>query len=334
MADTQKTRPCWVGLDTSNYTTSAAACVMDTDGQITVIANCKAPLPVAEGARGLRQSDAVFAHTRNLPGVIRELRGILEEGNYRVVAVGCSATPRDAADSYMPCFLTGVAAAEALAAGGGVEVHRFSHQSGHIMAALYSSGALAEGTLLRDDFLAFHVSGGTTEAVVAHPREGGFDVELVGYGADLHAGQVIDRVGVMMGVEFPCGRVMEQLAEENHDPLPQVKTCVREGVCHLSGLENQAAALWKKTGNAPLVSAYVLTTIGKTLRKMTDQLQDARVARGEPLLPVVYAGGVMSNKFIRPLLTKGAKWKVYFSEPAFSADNAAGPAVLCALQTK
>ena len=334
MADPQNTRPCWVGLDTSNYTTSAAACIVAEDGQITVIANCKAPLPVAEGARGLRQSDAVFAHTRNLPGVMRELRGILEEGNYRVAAVGCSATPRDAADSYMPCFLTGIAAAEAFAAGCGAEVHTFSHQSGHIMAALYSSGALAEGTLLHDDFLAFHVSGGTTEAVVAHPREGGFDVELVGYGADLHAGQVIDRVGVMMGVEFPCGRVMEQLAAENQTPLPQVKTCVREGVCHLSGLENQAAALWKKTGDAPLVSAYVLTTIGKTLRKMTDQIQDARAQRGEPLLPVVYAGGVMSNKFIRPLLTKGAGWKVYFSEPAFSADNAAGTSILCALQTK
>ncbi len=341
MTDKQNTYPCWVGFDTSNYTTSAAACTVSEDGRITVLANCKAPLPVAEGARGLRQSDAVFAHTKNLPSVIRELRGILEAGNSRVAAVGVSATPRDAADSYMPCFLTGIAAAEAFAAGsaaagsaaagGGVEVQRFSHQSGHIMAALYSSGALSEGKLLTDDFLAFHVSGGTTEAVVAHPREGGFDVEIVGYGADLHAGQVIDRVGVMMGLDFPCGHALEELAVQNTKPLPQIKTCVRDGVCHLSGLENQAADLWKKTGNAPLVAAYTLTTIGKSLRKMTDQLQGQRTANGETVLPVVYAGGVMSNKFIRPILTKGAGWRVYFSEPAFSADNAAGTAILCAM---
>ena len=330
MSDKPNSRPCFVGFDTSNYTTSAAACAVDEQGRMTVIANCKAPLPVSEGARGLRQSDAVFSHTRNLPAVIRELRGILEEGNYTVSAVGVSATPRDAADSYMPCFLTGMVAAEAFAAGCGREVFRFSHQSGHIMAALYSSGALAEGKLLRDDFLAFHVSGGTTEAVVAHPRGGGFDVELAGYGADLHAGQVIDRAGVMMGLDFPCGRAMEELADGNTRTLPQIKTCVREGVCNLSGLENQAAALWKRMGDAPLVSAFVLTTIGKTLRKMTDQLQAARVERGEPRLPVVYAGGVMSNKFIRPILTKGAGWRVYFSEPAYSADNAAGTAILCA----
>ncbi len=325
---------CWVGFDTSNYTTSAAACTVSEDGQITVIANRKAPLPVAEGARGLRQSDAVFSHTRNLPAVIRELRSILEAGNYRVAAVGVSATPRDAADSYMPCFLTGIAAAEAFAAGCGAEVHRFSHQSGHIMAALYSSGALAEGKLLTDDFLAFHVSGGTTEAVVAHPKEGGFDVEIAGYGADLHAGQVIDRVGVMMGLDFPCGRALEELAVLNTEPLPQIKTSVRDGVCHLSGLENQAADLWRRTGNRPLVAAYTLTTIGKALRRMTDQLQAMRAERGEPLLPVVYAGGVMSNKFIRPILTKGAGWRVYFSEPAYSADNAAGVSILCALATK
>ena len=334
MSDNQNTRLCWVGIDTSNYTTSAAACTTDESGEITVIANCKAPLPVAEGARGLRQSDAVFAHVKNLPAVVRDLRSILEEGNCQIAAVGVSATPRDAADSYMPCFLTGIIAAESLAAGSGTEVRRFSHQSGHIMAALYSSGALSEGKLLTDDFLAFHVSGGTTEAVVAHPREGGFDVEIKGYGADLHAGQVIDRVGVMMGLDFPCGKALEELAVQNTKPLPQIKTSVKEGICHLSGLENQAAALWKQTADPALVAAYTLTTIGKSLRKMTDQLQAKRAETGEKPLPVVYAGGVMSNKFIRPILTGGAGWKVYFSEPAFSADNAAGTAILTALASR
>ncbi len=337
MRPTDATPLAWVGLDTSNYTTSAAACTKDAEGRITVIANCKAPLPVAMGARGLRQSDAVFAHTRHLPGVLGELRAILDTGDYRIAAVGVSATPRDAEGSYMPCFLTGIAAAEALAVGAEVAVHRFSHQSGHIMAALYSSGALAEGTLLRTPFLAFHVSGGTTEAVVATPRLTdaeactGFSVEPVGGGADLHAGQVIDRVGVMMGLSFPCGRAMEALAVTNEKKLPPIKICVRDGVCHLSGLENQAAALWKKTGDAPLVSAFVLACIGKSLRRMTDQLQEKRTAEGKETLPVVYAGGVMSNRFMRPLLCDGVSWPVYFAEPAFSADNAAGVAVMCAL---
>ena len=138
----------------------------------------------------------------------------------------------------------------------------------------------------------------------------------------------------MMGLDFPCGKALEELAVKNTQPLPQIKTSVKDGICHLSGLENQAAALWKQTEDPALVAAYTLTTIGKSLRKMTDQLQAKRSEQGEKPLPVVYAGGVMSNKFIRPILTKGAGWRVYFSEPAFSADNAAGTAILCALRAQ
>lgn len=319
---------CYVGFDTSNYTTSAAITVMDEAGHPQVVANVKIPLPVSEGARGLRQSDAVFAHVKNLPDVIRQLREVIRERELCVAAVGYSATPRDAEGSYMPCFLSGRVAAEAFSAGADVPIYAFSHQSGHIMAALYSSGALFEEGFHAKPFLAFHVSGGTTEAVISTPRDGGFDVNLVGYGADLHAGQVIDRTGVMMGLSFPCGRAMETLATEymKNGSVKGLKVCVRDGICHLSGLENQAADLWRKTSDAGHVSAYVLSFIGKTLRCMTDQIQE----KFEVPLPVVYGGGVMSNKLIRPMLTKKAPWKCYFAEPAFSADNAAGVSILCA----
>lgn len=327
-------KPCFVGFDTSNYTTSAAVCTRDESGRLTVVANLKAPLPVAEGARGLRQSDAVFAHIKNLPAVTEQLREVLKEGNYRPVAVGYSATPRDAEGSYMPCFLTGEVAAKAFAAGTDIPVYPFSHQSGHITAALYSSGALFEEGFTSKPFMAFHVSGGTTEAVVAHPRPGGFDVELIGGGADLHAGQVIDRVGVLMGLDFPCGRAMEELAAaylqaQGMDRVKGLSVCVKDGVCHLSGVENQAQKLWKDTADCGAVSAFVLSFIGKTLRRMTDQLQE-KVFDPYGHLPVVYAGGVMSNQLIRPMLSEKTKWKTYFSEPVYSADNAAGVSILCA----
>ncbi len=329
--------PCFVGVDTSNYTTSVAVAVPDGEshGGVTVVANLKYPLPVKAGERGLRQSDAVFAHVKNLPLAMADLHGVLTEGGYRVAGIGYSATPRDAEGSYMPCFLTGEVAATALATGASgsgdlLPLYAFSHQSGHIMAALYSSGALIDHAILDKPFMAFHVSGGTTEAVVAHPRTGGFDVELIGGGADLHAGQVIDRVGVMMGLPFPCGREMETLAADHlacHDPIKGLKVSVADGVCHLSGLENMAADLWKRTGDKGAVSAFVLSFIGKTLRRMTEQLQE-KVHDIHGYLPVVYAGGVMSNKLIRPLLSEKTRWKTYFADPAYSADNAAGIAIL------
>ena len=91
--------PCYVGIDTSNYTTSAAVCTKD--GQI--VSNLKLPLLVKEGEVGLRQSDAIFAHVKNLPVIMEMLSEELE--GYEPLAVGVSEKPRDAHDAYMPCFL-------------------------------------------------------------------------------------------------------------------------------------------------------------------------------------------------------------------------------------
>ena len=110
----------------------------------------------------------------------------------------------------MPCFLTGVAAAEAFCAGCAAPLYKFSHQQGHIMAAYSTSGAATE---VKDEFLAFHVSGGTTEILKVKLNATDLDVRLVGGTSDLNAGQAIDRIGVRLGYAFPCGPAMEKAAE-------------------------------------------------------------------------------------------------------------------------
>lgn len=304
----------FLGIDTSNYTTSAA--LVDADGR--VVANCKRPLPVAEGARGLRQSDAVFAHVKNLPSLMEEIREFL--GGNLPVAIGVSEAPRRAEGSYMPCFLSGVAAAEAASAVAGVPLYRFSHQCGHLAAALLSSDRLS---LLQRPFGAFHVSGGTTEVLhVSSFSSRGFSVELMGGTADLNAGQLVDRVGVMLGLSFPAGPALERLAAECSKRIPRPHISVRGLTANLSGLENQAERMWRETGDGALVAAYTLDCIAETLAALTKALLDKC---GD--LPIVYAGGVMCNKRIRARLSPLGD--TAFAEPALSADNAAGIALLC-----
>ena len=307
-------KPCIVGIDTSNYTTSVAVC----DGNGRVIANLKRPLRVGVGERGLRQSDAVFEHVRNIPSLMTELGEVLSE--YEPIAIGVSVTPRDAEGSYMPCFLSGKSAAFSFAAGRSIPVYEFSHQSGHIMAALYSADRL--DLLEGGRFLAFHVSGGTTEAVIARPVQNGFSVELVGKTADVSCGQAIDRVGVSMGLNFPCGRELEALAKTYTGKIYKHRTCVRDGVCSLSGVENIAARIYAKSGDRQAVAAFVFDFLCETLR---DMCRDALSKHGD--MPVVFAGGVMSNTLMRERLSKGVD--AYFCEAEFSADNAAGIALLC-----
>ncbi|MBR3686374.1 MAG: peptidase M22 [Clostridia bacterium] len=308
-----------LGIDTSNYTTSAALCTLEGD----VVLNLKKLLPVAEGERGLRQSDALFAHTKNLPVIMDGVREFLDR-NYpdrEIVAVGYSKTPRDVEGSYMPCFLSGVAIASAVSATIGCQSYAFSHQSGHIMAALYSAGRL---DLIENGerFAAFHVSGGTTEILLVTPKADGFEVELVGGTADINAGQAIDRAGVMMGLGFPCGREMESLIADRDIPPVKTRISVRGLECNLSGLENLSRSLYEKTGDKAAVSAFCFDFVADTLCKLTENLREAY---GN--IPIIYAGGVMSNKRIGARLAEFEN--TYFSAPEFSSDNAAGIALLC-----
>ena len=302
----------YLGIDTSNYTTSAALYNSQT-GEIT---QQKKLLPVREGQLGLRQSDAVFHHTAQLHTLFEELvRGV---DTKQIAAVGVSSRPRPVSGSYMPCFTVGQNTAKILSAALKIPLCEFSHQEGHISAVLYSA---KKTELFIRDFLAFHVSGGTTEAVLAKGLGSGFELELVAQTLDLNAGQALDRVGLMLGLKFPCGPQLEQLALKNTEKLsarPTIKGCD----CCLSGVENQCKKLISQGKSPEYVSAYCLEFIRKTLEKMTDALLEKH---GE--LPLVYAGGVMSNSIIKNSFKE--KYNAAFAEPVFSSDNAAGIAYLC-----
>lgn len=301
-----------IGIDTSNYTTSVA--LVYTDGEL--IANIKRPLPVAKGECGLRQSDALFNHIKNLPLVMQEAEKYLL--GRRPSAVGVSVTPRNVEGSYMPVFLAGQAAAQSIASALSIPIYSFSHQCGHIMAALYSSGRL---DLVGKHFAAFHVSGGTTELVRVSADNSGFKTELVGGTLDLNAGQVIDRIGVRLGLPFPAGPEMERLALGYQGRLPKKKISGDGLHVNLSGLENMADKLFKETNDAAYVAAMVFDYIARALGTMANAYIDTYGAA-----PIVFAGGVMSNSIIKRSLSE--QFDAYFAQPALSSDNAVGIALL------
>ncbi len=304
----------FLGIDTSNYTTSAALYSPERG-----MLQQKKLLPVKAGECGLRQSDAVFHHTKQLPAM---LEALLRDNSQPIDAVGVSFRPRDYEDSYMPCFTVGSGTARSLAAAMKIPLYGFSHQSGHIAAAVYSAGCYS---LLSKEFIAFHVSGGTTEAVVVKPdREKIFSVEIVGETLDLNAGQLIDRIGVMMGLSFPCGKELEQLAA-SFGKLPKAKATLKGTDCCLSGIENVCRRAYEKGATKEETAALCLSYVQSTLAGMC---QAILIKYGK--MPVLFAGGVMSDKLIQDGLRQ--RFNAFFAEPAYSADNAAGIAFLCGLK--
>lgn len=305
----------FAGFDTSNYTTSAAVMCDST------IKNYKKMLSVAENARGLRQSDAVFQHTVNMPDLLSDMA---EDFDLRdVKAVGVSARPRNAAGSYMPCFLVGLNTAKAAAAFCGCECYETSHQVGHILAALYSAEKL---DLIKDRFLAFHVSGGTTEAVLVMPdREQILKADIVAASIDLKAGQAIDRTGVLLGMRFPCGAELEKEAEKCNRDF-KIRASMRGCNCSFSGIENKVKTMIANGESKCDIAKFALESVRVSLDSML-----SAVLQEYGSLPVVFAGGVSSNKTIRKTVSE--KYGAYFAEPRFSSDNAAGTAVFAALKS-
>lgn len=304
----------FLGIDTSNYTTSAALTG-------AVIHNGKKLLPVEKGQIGLRQSDAVFHHTRQLPELLEEAFGKIP--GKKLTAIGVSEKPRETEDSYMPCFLVGLAAARSLSAALGVPYYRFSHQQGHIAAALYSGG---HTQLFSRKFLAFHLSGGTTEALLVTPGEDGVpSCKLVASSLDLKAGQAIDRIGVAMGLPFPAGKYMDQLACSSQEKY-KIKPALKGANMSLSGIQNKCEDMLRrgdsKENTALYCISYIISSIDGCLTELIKQYGS---------LPVVFSGGVSSNSLINHYFSE--KYGACFTKPEFSSDNAFGTAVLAAIKS-
>lgn len=298
-----------LGLDTSNYTTSAA---VFGEG---IACNRGKLLDVPAGTLGLRQSDAVFQHVKRLHGMVEALgaEGLLRD----IRAVGASTRPRAVEGSYMPCFLVGEGQGRALAAALGVPFFPCSHQQGHIAAAAWSAG---HEELLDRPHLAWHLSGGTTELLLVEPEGANVRAEKLGGTSDISAGQLIDRAGVLLGLPFPAGKALDGLYGEGSSAKPfPVK--INDFVFSLSGMENKVRALAEEGQSPAGIARFVLDTVSDTVVRTT------RAAQAKyPGLSVLCSGGVASNRRLRQVM--GERCGALFASPEYSTDNALGVAIL------
>lgn len=297
-----------IGFDTSNYTTSIAY----FDGHNGL--NCSKLLPVKAGELGLRQSDAVFHHTKSLPELSDRLFSNLAVDS--ITAVGVSTRPRAVEGSYMPCFLVGYAQAVLLANALHVPIFECSHQQGHVAAALWNADRM---DLMDIPHLAWHLSGGTTELLLVEPEGKNVSCTRIGGTSDISAGQLIDRTGQLLGVPFPSGKHLDVLSKD------AVMTDVFRVKCDamefsLSGVQNKVQQYYLRTNNAAETAAYALRCVSHAVYRATEN-----ALKNYPGLPVAFSGGVASNTMLRSII---APINPIFAQPQYSTDNAMGVAVL------
>lgn len=352
----------FLGIDTSNYKTSAAL----TDQSGNIVFERSEFLEVAQGSRGLRQSEAFFRHSNRLPAYISE---VFEYGP--VKAIGVSDRPRRTEGSYMPCFLAGVNAALEIGSALGVPVYRFSHQEGHAAAVLLSSDAGSDAPAVSHDHaerdtkcIFMHLSGGTTEFLICEADEHGFATKIIGGTKDISIGQLLDRAGVALGYQFPAGRYLDDTAysvleEYAFDPrrfgnaLPGVFPKVKYdgGFFNLSGAETKVLRYLEQQktaeegclnyaestgGRADIVIAEMFYEISRLLL-----ISASKLSEEHGIGSVCMAGGAASSRTVRRIVAEhlsgsegpapgdaGWPFEIHFGRPGLSGDNAVGTALL------
>ena len=306
-----------IGIDTSCYTTSIAAITLNRE----IVFNEKIMLNVKNGERGLRQSEAVFQHIKNFGEISDNLKKHIHKKGYKVEMICASARPRDVEDSYMPVFEVGKNFAKTMSALFGCEMFETTHQENHIAASLY--GCKKEDL---DRFISVHMSGGTMEILLTEKDNKGYKTEIVGGTKDISFGQLIDRVGVRMGHDFPAGKYIDEKALLCEEEVKNgLKTSVKDGYMNISGLENQVYKLMEEKDNY-YVSKAVMNAAIKSLEKAL-----SFICKKYDLNNVVFVGGVASSKYISGKLSNKLKKNninSFFTDSSYSSDNACGCAII------
>ncbi len=307
-----------LGIDTSCYTTSLALCRMEESSAADgVFFQERKLLTVPEGGRGLMQSEMVFQHMTRLPGLLKTL--LENHPEMEIAAVCASVRPRPDINSYMPAFRAGESAARMLAAALIVPMHETTHQAGHLRAARV-------GTSLDADrpSVALHLSGGTTELLVAC----GEDIRRIGGTLDISAGQLIDRVGVALGLPFPAGPHLEALARQGKDAA-RLTSALRGCDCHLSGAEAQAMRLIEEgTLSKEDIAAEVFAVVARTVSRLV-----VEGAKETGLSDALLCGGVMASSLLKDdiiarIAGRNRTLRLHFGRPELSGDNAVGTALI------
>lgn len=293
--------PAFLAIDTSAYTTSIALV-----SERKVIADKRIMLNVPKGSRGLRQSEAVFAHVKN----VKQL--FLDYGCTDIAAVGYSEKPRDREDSYMPVFCVGESFALSWAGVLGATPIALTHQHGHIYSA-FIGNEIKNGT-----HCAFHVSGGTLDILKVKIEGAIKSIEQIGGTRDITCGQLIDRVGVAAGLPFPCGKHIESMYINNDE---NYAVNVDGLYTNLSGAETQSLRALEDGRNKTSVCSGVIDCVSQTL---------SQLVRNADYNKFIFTGGVMCNEVIRETVRKTCREisaECILTDKRYCSDNACGVAL-------
>jgi N6-L-threonylcarbamoyladenine synthase len=312
-----------LAIETSCDETGVGIARLDADGAVTLLAD-EVASSVDEHVRfgGVVPEIASRAHLEALGPAMR--RALATAGVEQPDVVAATIGP-----GLAGALLVGVAAAKAYSAAWGVPFYAVNHLGGHLAADVYEHGPLPE-------CVALLVSGGHTHLLQV--RSLGEPIIELGSTVDDAAGEAYDKVARLLGLGYPGGKVLDDLA----------RTGDRDAIVFPRGMTGPAddPYAFSFSGLKTAVARYVEShpdAVGLSKADVAAGFQEAvadvltmkavRAATGLGVSTLLIAGGVAANSRLRELATQrcaAAGLTLRIPRPRLCTDNGAMVAAFAA----
>jgi N6-L-threonylcarbamoyladenine synthase len=305
-----------LAIETSCDETGVGIARLDTDGTITLLAD-EVASSVDEHVRfgGVVPEIASRAHLEAIGPTMR--RALAAAGLARPDIVAATIGP-----GLAGALLVGVAAAKAYSAAWGVPFYAVNHLGGHLAADVYEHGPLPE-------CVALLVSGGHTHLL--HVRSLGEPIVELGGTVDDAAGEAYDKVARLLGLGYPGGRVLDDLARTgDRDAIVFPRGMTRPAddpyTFSFSGLKTSVVRYLESHASHPdFRPADVAAGFQEAVADVLT-MKAVRAATGLGVSTMLIAGGVAANSRLRELAAQrcaAANLTLRVPSPRFCTDNGA-----------
>ncbi|WP_374450819.1 tRNA (adenosine(37)-N6)-threonylcarbamoyltransferase complex transferase subunit TsaD [Cloacibacterium normanense] len=316
--------PIILGIESSCDDTSAAI----INGN-KILSNIAANQTVHQEYGGVVPELASRAHQQNIIPVVEKSFTKANIQQKDISAIGFTRGP-----GLLGSLLVGTSFAKSLAMSLDVPLIEVNHLQAHILCHFIED---ANPMPPKFPFLCLTVSGGHTMIVLVKDY---FDMEIIGKTIDDAAGEAFDKIGKIMGLDYPAGPIIDKLAKlGNPDAFTFGKPKLENYDYSFSGIKTSVLYFLQKQlkenpnfiqENIENLCASVQKTIIDVLMKKLE-----KAAKDYDVKEVAIAGGVSANSGLREAMQNNVEklgWNVYIPKFEYTTDNAAMIAMVAKLK--
>lgn len=313
-----------LGIESSCDDTSAAV----IQGS-KILSNIAANQEIHNEYGGVVPELASRAHQQNIIPVVQKSLNQAKIQQKDISAIGFTRGP-----GLLGSLLVGTSFAKSLAMSLNVPLIEVNHLQAHILAHFIED---ANPEPPRFPFLCLTVSGGHTMIVLVKDY---FKMEILGKTIDDAAGEAFDKIGKILGLDYPAGPIIDQLAKEGNENAFQFSKPKLERYDYsFSGIKTSVLYFIQKEvkKNPHFVQEHLNDLCASVQKTIIDTLMNKleKAAKDFGIKEIAIAGGVSANSALRQAMHTKAEqlgWNIYIPKFEYTTDNAAMIAMVAQLK--